>query len=199
MAAGESARMGSPKQLLKVQGLSLVRRVCQVALQTPCRPVVLVLGANKAAIAPEVADLPLVFIDNPQWHTGMASSVKMGMAATYLTDKTLDAVLILVCDQPYLSVGVVEQILDTYQRTDKGIVACRYAGQVGVPVVFERKYFESLIMLQGDEGARKLLRNHLDDIELVDFEAGQYDLDTPGDYEAFVAQHRPGVQSNSST
>jgi molybdenum cofactor cytidylyltransferase len=188
LAAGESARMGAPKQLLPVGQLSLIRHVAQAALATACKPVVLVLGAHKAEVVPEVADLPLVFIDNPHWATGMASSVKMGLVGTYLTDKTLDAVLILVCDQPHLNTAVLTQMLLAFEETDKGIIACRYGQQVGVPVLFGRQYFDALLGLQGDEGARRLLKAHLADAAFVDFEAGLQDLDTPADYQAYLAQ-----------
>ena len=96
--------MGSPKQLLEVEGKSLIHLTAEIALATDCYPIVLVIGANKAQIAPEIIDLPLTVIDNPMWHEGMASSVKMGLAGIYMTFKNIEAVIMLVCDQPYISV-----------------------------------------------------------------------------------------------
>ncbi|MEZ4904637.1 MAG: NTP transferase domain-containing protein [Spirosomataceae bacterium] len=95
MAAGASKRMGSPKQLLAIDGKSLVRRTSEIALATECYPVVLVIGAHKAQIAPEIIDLPLTVIDNQMWHEGMASSLKIGLAGMYMTYKDIDAVIML--------------------------------------------------------------------------------------------------------
>lgn len=186
LAAGQSSRMGQPKQLLKIGEKSLIRHIAAVALATECRPVVLVIGANKALVAPEIADLPLVFIDNPQWQTGMSTSLKMGMVGIYLTDKAIEAVLILVCDQPYLSPELLNQMITVYESSGKGIVVCRYDNQLGVPVLFGRKYFEQLISLKGDEGAKSIIKENLTDAEVVDFEAGKFDLDTPEDYQYWI-------------
>jgi molybdenum cofactor cytidylyltransferase len=183
LAAGESKRMGSPKQLLQIEGKSLITRTAEVALATDCYPVVLVIGAHKPQIAPEIVRLPLTVIDNPTWHEGMASSVKMGLIGMYMTYKDIDAVLFLVCDQPHLSVALLEKILAEYQSKNAPIVACQYAGQVGVPVLFTRPYFEELLDLKGDKGAKSILMSHLDEAHLVHFEGGEIDLDTPDDYQ----------------
>lgn len=185
LAAGESKRMGSPKQLLDIAGKSLLRRTAEVALATDCYPVVMVIGANKAPIAPEIIDLPLTVIDNPMWHEGMSTSVKMGMAGLYMTYKEVEAVLIMVCDQPYVSVSLLERMIEVYRTKKPPIVACKYGEEIGVPVLFDRKLFDELLTLSGDKGAKPIVMNHLDEAYLVTFEAGSIDLDTPEDYEAF--------------
>ena len=185
LAAGESRRMGSPKQLLEVEGQSLIRRTAQAALGTTAQPVVLVVGANKIKIAPELEGLPLTIIDNPMWKTGMASSVKMGLAGMWMMTKESDAVLVLVCDQPHISTELLQNIIDTYQKKQPRIVACRYAHQVGVPALFDRSLFDELLGLEGEKGAKPVLMNHLDEAHLIRFENGIIDLDTPEDYENF--------------
>ncbi|WP_428661573.1 nucleotidyltransferase family protein [Runella sp.] len=185
LAAGESKRMGSPKQLLDIDGKSLLRRTAEVALATECYPVVMVIGANKARIAPEIINLPLTVIDNPMWPEGMSSSVKMGMAGLYMTYKDVDAVIMLVCDQPYISVSLLERMIEMYEAKKPLIVACKYGDQVGVPALFDRRLFDELLSLTGDKGAKPVIMNHLDETHLLTFEAGSVDLDTPEDYEAF--------------
>lgn len=187
LAAGESKRMGSPKQLLDIEGKSLIRRTAEVALATDCYPVVLVIGANKAQIAPKIIDLPLTVIDNPKWHEGMASSVKMGLVGLYMTYKDVEAVIMLVCDQPYLSVSLLERMVETYRTKKAPIVACKYGEQVGVPALFDRKLFEELLNLTGDKGAKPVLMNHLDETYLITFEAGSIDLDTLEDYQNYLS------------
>lgn len=185
LAAGESKRMGSPKQILNVEGKSLIRRTSQVALATGHAPVVLVLGANKPQIVPEIADLPLTIIDNPMWHQGLSASVKMGMAGLWMTDKNMDAVLILVCDQPYLNVELLNKMIEVYSTKKPNLVACRYGDEVGVPVLFDKSLFGELLNLTGDKGAKPVLMNHLDEAHIIDFELGEIDLDTPEDYQKY--------------
>jgi len=185
LAAGESKRMGSPKQLLTVEGQSLIRRTSEIALATECYPVVLVIGANKSQIAPEVIDLPLTVIDNTMWHEGMSSSIKMGLAGLYMTYKEVEAVIILVCDQPYLSASLLERMVSIYREKKPPIVACKYSNQVGVPALFDRTLFDELLNLTGEKGAKAILMSHLDEAHLITFEAGIIDLDTPQDYEQF--------------
>ncbi|HAK75319.1 MAG TPA: 4-diphosphocytidyl-2C-methyl-D-erythritol synthase [Runella sp.] len=186
LAAGESKRMGSPKQLLQIEGKSLIHRTAEIALATDCYPVVMVIGANKPQIAPEIVDLPLTIIDNPMWHEGMSSSVKMGLAGVYMTYKEIEAVIILVCDQPYLSVSLLERMIEIYNTKKPRLIACRYGEQLGVPALFDRTLFEELLNLKGDKGAKPVLMNHLDEAHILQFEAGSIDLDTPDEYQAFL-------------
>ncbi|AYQ32148.1 NTP transferase domain-containing protein [Runella sp. SP2] len=186
LAAGESKRMGSPKQLLQIEGKSLIHRTAEIALATDCYPVVMVIGANKPQIAPEIVDLPLTVIDNPMWHEGMSSSVKMGLAGVYMTYKEIEAVIILVCDQPYLSVSLLERMVEIYNTKKPRLIACKYGEQLGVPTLFDRTLFEELLNLKGDKGAKPVLMNHLDEAHILQFEAGSIDLDTPDEYQAFL-------------
>ena len=69
---------------------------------------------------------PLTIIDNPMWHEGMSSSVKIGLAGVYMTYKEVEAVIILVCDQPYLSVSLLERMVEIYTTKKPRLIACRY-------------------------------------------------------------------------
>lgn len=183
---------GEPKQLLTYKGQSLIRRITDTALALQTGPVVVVLGANRERIEPELAGLPVTLIDNANWHTGMASSLKVGLAALYLTNKDIDAVMILLTDQPLVSVGLLLHMLETHTDTNKGIVACRYDDQLGVPALFDRKYIEQMLQLEGDRGAKWVIVKHRNDCAEVPFEAGAIDLDSKRDVELF-AQAQAGV------
>jgi molybdenum cofactor cytidylyltransferase len=187
LAAGASTRMGGePKQLLTYKGQSLIRRITDTALALQTGPVIVVLGANRERIAPELASLPITLVDNEAWQTGMASSLKMGLAALYITNKDIDAVLILLTDQPLVSVGLLQFMLETYVTENKGIVACRYDDQLGVPALFDRKYIEQMLQLEGDKGAKWVIIKHRQDCAEVPFEAGAIDLDSKRDVELFA-------------
>ena len=185
LAAGASKRMGTPKQLLDLGGTTLLRRTVEVALATEFRPVVVVLGANKTQIAPQIIDLPVTIIENPKWEEGMSTSVKMGLVGLYMTEKKLDAAMVLVCDQPHISVQLLTSMAKVQALTNKKIVACQYEGQLGVPVLFEREMFTELLDFQGDKGARFLLHKFPEQTARVRFDLGNIDLDTPQDYQTY--------------
>ncbi|WP_461049298.1 nucleotidyltransferase family protein [Spirosoma arcticum] len=188
LAAGDSSRMGGePKQLLAYKGQSLMRRVTETALALQRGPVVVVLGANRDQIVPELAGLPVTLVDNPAWPTGQASSLKTGLAALYLTRKEdIDAVLVLHTDQPMVSVGLLIHMLDVWKDHGTGIVACRYDTQVSVPALFSRDYIAQLLQLEGDKGVKWVIVKHRSDCVEVPFEAGAIDLDSKRDVALFT-------------
>ncbi|WP_138991509.1 NTP transferase domain-containing protein [Larkinella sp. C7] len=187
LAAGTSSRLSNqPKQLIEWEGRTLLRRVVDTALATTFRPVVVVVGANKNRITPELEGLPVTIIDNQHWQQGLSSSVKTGLAAVYLTQKEIDAVLFLLTDQPHVDRGLLLQLVQVYEESGKGIVASGYANSLGVPALFDRKYISELLSLEGDQGAKWIIKNHPDDCAEVPFEPGSIDLDTSQDVERFL-------------
>lgn len=195
LAAGGSTRMGAPKQLLHVDGSSLIKRVAEMAMDTPCYPIVVVLGANKELVRKELERMPITLIDNPNWQEGMASSLKMGMVGAYMTFKDLEAVIFLTVDMPFVSADLIENLISKAQENignteeQPDIVACRYDGQIGIPVLFKRKLFTELLELKGDTGAKKVIMAHKDKTTMVDFPQGKFDLDTIEEYREFLSNY----------
>ncbi len=190
LAAGASSRMGMPKQLLMIDGKTLIKRVTEMCLDTPCHPIVVVLGANRGDIKVELDKMPITIIENPKWADGMASSLKMGLVGAYMTQKDIDAAIFLTVDMPYVSVGLInEMILEAHQNTDNQIVACKYGGNLGIPVLFKRSLFNDLLELKGDEGAKKIVRQNKDKTIEIDFPKGKIDLDTTDEYWDFIENH----------
>jgi molybdenum cofactor cytidylyltransferase len=193
LAAGGSTRMGAPKQLLHIAGQSLMKRVAEMAMDTPCYPIVVVLGANKALVRKELDRMPVTLIDNPNWQDGMASSLKMGLVGAYMTFKDLEAVIFLTVDMPYVSVELIEHLIKKAQENmsttneTPDIVACRYDGQPGIPVLFKRNRFNDLLELKGDTGAKKVIMAHQDKTATIDFPQGKFDLDTIEEYRNFLS------------
>ena len=101
LAAGSSSRLGEPKQLLTNNGKTLVRQITETALSLKTGPVVVVLGANQAPIQAELKDLPIQLVHNPNWQEGMASSLQTGL--NYLSSTSIDAFLVLLTDQPFVT------------------------------------------------------------------------------------------------
>ncbi len=171
LAAGASQRMGRPKQTLVLEeGKSMLLKTVETALATSLRPVVVVVGANKGEIVPELKGQPVTIVDNAFWQEGMASSVKIGLAGLFMTQPKLDGVLMLVCDQPYVTADLLEQMVRTYEESGKKAVACRYQKQWGVPVLIGRELLAELTHLTGDQGAKPLLKKHIKEVAFVDFE-----------------------------
>ena len=192
LAAGASSRMGAPKQLLHIQGKTLIKRITEMTMDTICYPIVVVLGANRAIIRKELERMPITIIDNPQWEQGMSSSIKMGLVGAYMTKKEIDAVIFLTVDMPLVSAELINKMINKASEEHNGnqkleIVACKYDGQIGIPALFKRPLFNDLLELKGDQGAKKIIIENKDRTTLIDFPAGKVDLDTIEEYRKFVS------------
>src|SRR5690606_31822400 len=116
---------------------------------------------------------PVDIVVNDEWEKGMGNSIKRGLRYLLQQNPQLDNVLIAVCDQPHISSKVIASLLQEHGRKLKPITASMYADVPGVPVVFEKTYFEKLLLIADDEGARKLLRQNPSDVALVQFPGGE--------------------------
>jgi molybdenum cofactor cytidylyltransferase len=191
LAAGASTRMGRPKQLLPVGGKSLLRHVTDIVLASPAWPVVIVLGAQAEVIRPAVARLPVLIVDNPDWAEGLASSIRAGIRVIDSFSLSLEAALLVLCDQPGLSTEIITRLDGEHHRTGKSIVAARYDDHPGPPALFARRHFHELLELHGAGGARPLFARHADALATVAFPELAADLDTPADYQAFLTHRHP--------
>lgn len=185
LAAGASKRMGQPKQLLPVRGKSLLRQVATVCLTAPVSPVVVVLGANSAQIAPCLDGLTARIVINPNWSEGMGTSLRFGMEHLLEDNPTLQNVVIALGDQPDLSCSLVAKLIEAQKATGRSIVASECDGVRGPPVLFTARHFPELLALRGDAGARELLKAYAEEITSVPL-AARLDLDTPVDYRAYA-------------
>lgn len=180
LAAGNSSRLGQSKQLVQVNGVSLLRRSTEIAIQTT-QPVVVVLGAHAEAHQQVIADLKTEIVVNDAWQTGMGSSLKAGLSHLVQANPKVDAAMILVCDQPYLSVAHLQKLIAANRQQVKPIVASTYANVIGVPAIFKKELFPHLLQLDNDSGARKIIQQFTDQAHVISFEKGEIDIDTPQD------------------
>jgi len=179
LAAGESKRLGRPKQNLFFNGQTLLQHAVQSGQESECEAIMVVLGANSDEIVP----IPgITTLYNKDWKKGMASSIRRAMVEIN-DDPSVDKVIIMLCDQPFVSATLLNTLISKQIETGKSIIACAYNGTTGVPVLFEHAFFGELLLLQGHEGAKKILKNHVIDIVTIPFEQGGIDIDTPADYE----------------
>jgi molybdenum cofactor cytidylyltransferase len=180
LAAGASTRLGQPKQLLRLGGKTLLAQICETALGVENQQVIVVLGANFEAIKPAIQHLPVQVFTNEKWAEGMGSSIACGMA--HLPENA-DAVLLLLCDQPFVTTILLEKLVEKWRLSAASIVASAYGGSFGPPALFDQKYFPELAALQGQQGAKKLMEKHRENLKLVDFPEGATDIDTVEDWE----------------
>ncbi|MGB3640990.1 MAG: nucleotidyltransferase family protein, partial [Rivularia sp. (in: cyanobacteria)] len=117
LAAGKASRMGKPKQLLTYQGTSLISHAVKIGLNSICKPVLVVLGAYAEQIKPEINNLAIQIVENPEWETGMSSSIRVGITAIKESNPNLDAVIIALADQPLISEVVFDRLIQSYQET----------------------------------------------------------------------------------
>jgi len=179
LAAGASTRMGKPKQLLPYQGSSLLKHTIESAIASVCKPVIVVLGANAQQIRSEVTQPSVQVVENPQWNLGMSASIRRGI----LSLESVDAAVIAVCDQPFLSSEIINILVEAYHSTGKPIIASQYAETLGVPALFSQIFFSELAALEETVGAKHLMNRHLNEVFCVPFPLGAVDIDTPKDYE----------------
>lgn len=178
LAAGASTRLGQPKQLARYKGQTLLRRAAATAISSRCRPVVVVLGAQAERMQPELDGLAVSVIVNPEWQSGMASSLQTGLQAL---EEGASGVAVILCDQPLLTVETLDALVDAWEAADAPLAACEYAGALGVPAVFGRQLFPELAALSGAEGAKKVIVRHAALAARVAFPGGAWDIDRPQD------------------
>jgi len=179
--------MGQPKQLLRVGDRTLIRRTIDTVLASPAWPVAVVLGAHAGAIRAEIARLPVLAVDNREWEEGLASSIRAGVRTLESFSRSLDAAVLVLADQPRLSADALRQLAEEHRRRGRSIVAAHYAGHPGPPALFARRHFPELLALSGPDGARPLFARHAAELVTVPLPELAIDLDTPADYESFLA------------
>lgn len=180
LAAGESRRLGQPKQNLVFRNKTLLQHAIDAALGSGCKPVIVVLGANSGLI--ELAaneDIKPVY--NSGWNEGMASSIRAGIKA--LENYEADNVLIMLCDQPFADAKLISAMQTRQQETGKAIVACSYGNTIGVPALLSKSLFPELLLLKGNEGAKHILKDRPQELTIVPFDIGAIDIDTAEDYD----------------
>ncbi len=185
LAAGNSSRLGRPKQLLAYKNKTLLQVVSDAALQTDFRPVTIVLGAYKNEIAKQINGT-VKYVINEHWQQGMALSISAGLTATLKFQPGIQQVIIAVSDQAFITCEIFEQLHRQQQLYGKGIVASQYGDTTGTPVLFTKKYFADLLSLKGDSGARSILKNCPADVATISFEKGEMDIDTEEDYKKLI-------------
>jgi len=175
-AAGASRRLGQPKQLVLYQGQSLIRRAVNIAESLRPTEVVVVTGAHAEMIEQEVNGTSAQCIRNPDWLSGMGSSIASGTKAM---GQQTNGLMVLLCDQWRVQQTDLRSLLETWRTDTNRIVCSETRARRCPPVIFPHWCFAALRKLSGDQGAHDILDAHSDWLTVVQVDNAASDLDTP--------------------
>lgn len=184
LAAGGSSRMGRPKQLLRIGNKSLVRIAAEAAIEALGDPTVVVTGSCGEQVAAQLGGLPLHVAHNAGWERGMGSSIRHGVESILKLGPHIGALLITLCDQPGVSAQTLRKLLDAQIETGASLCAASFDETVGPPALFTRAFFDDLLSLPDEAGAKQLLLKHSGSLCRVNCPEAARDVDTPDDYDA---------------
>ena len=177
LAAGASRRLGQPKQLLRFKNSTLLNHVIVTCQRAGFEIVNVILGAHHEKIIPSIPEVANVLINN-NWKFGMATSIHL--AIENISNEN-EGILLLVGDQPGLSVEVLLNMKQEIMANPLGIISSEYREGFGPPVFFNKRFFNELKSLQGDKGAKDLIKREQNEVTYISFPTGNIDIDTEGD------------------
>jgi molybdenum cofactor cytidylyltransferase len=191
LAAGASSRfragggLDPTKLVAKLDGKPIVRRVAEAALAAKARPIVVVTGYERDSVEAAIAGLEIGVAFNPQFASGLASSLSVGLSAM---PRDVVGAIVLLGDMPRIEPQLIDAMIDAFLARKEALAAVpSREGRRGNPVLLGRGLFEAAMRLTGDEGARRLI-GALNASELVEVEAPDtgvsFDIDTPEDLAA---------------
>ena len=180
LAAGRSRRLGQSKQLLCVDGETMIHRSVRLALATDPADCVVVCAADTDLSAAAVADLACRCVICADADHGMSASLRCGLAAL---DAACAGALVLLTDQPGLNASHLLALCAAWRGQPDGTAASGYAGTLGVPALLPRAWFKELAAASGDIGARELLRARAAEVRVVSAAQLERDIDRPADLE----------------
>jgi molybdenum cofactor cytidylyltransferase len=184
LAAGRASRFGSPKLLADVHGRPMLVRALDTLLEVAREGrIVVVLGANADRLEPLVRGVRVSVVINRGHADGMASSIRTGLASV---PPDCRGVMIALADQVSVTPGDLRRLVDAWRENPERVAAARYGDSVGVPAIFPAAMFDQLEKLQGDRGARDLLRREAGQVTGVPMPTAAVDVDTPADLAAVV-------------
>ena len=180
LAAGASRRFGRPKQLVTVNGVTMVERAVALALHACDPPVIVVTGAEGKRVGECLVDRDVRIVPNPNWRDGLASSLHAGIGSV---GSGCDAVLVLPCDLPRLTEDDLDRLTAAWSERPHLPAAALYDGVLGIPAILPVTHFGEIARNTGDQGARDFLRHSGVEVTTVPIEAAGWDVDAPGDLE----------------
>lgn len=189
LAAGESSRMGAIKQLLPWKGNTLLNHTIEQGLSSDVDSVFVVLGANSKQIISAISTSKIQIIENTEWTLGMGRSISCAMEFVEKNTIHYDAALIALADQPLIDTTHYNNLINVFIDDDKKIVATQLNKKAGVPAIFGSIYFQSLLKLKHDIGAREIIAAHSEELQIVNAGDRILDIDTMETYKELYKKY----------
>lgn len=192
LAAGGASRFGSSKQLLKWKNSNLLKHTLETAISSNACNVSLVLGANYDSILKEIDSNFASVFRNEAWQKGLGNSIAFGVKSVNKVISNVDGVLILLADQPLIKTSYLNNLIDKFECNKEQIIASTYINKkFGVPVIFDACYFNELMKLNDDDGAKTILKKYKSKVTTINQGSRFDDIDTIEDYKRlYDANHQ---------
>ena len=186
LAAGKSSRMGNIKQLLKIEGKTLIENAIETSMKIEKTSTLCVLGAHAAEIKKKV-DLSNVDVTiNKDYELGLSSSIISGIKHLQKQKKQFDGIFLLLADQPAIKLAYYQEMVALFSKEKKKIIASRYENRFGVPAIFPKSFIENLLAIKGDKGAKEFLQKNKKEILSPKTLVNLVDIDTPKEYKSYL-------------
>lgn len=180
--------MGEPKQLLRFGESTIVETVADNMLGAKFDEVIVVVGHRAAQIQEQLRTRPVRIVFNPDYREGMLTSAQAGIKAL----EQSEAFALMLVDQPFISSALINQVIDAYVQTDKGIAIPSYNYKRGHPVIFHQRYVREVLALASESGGvRTLFKKYDNDIHYVPVDTDRVlrDIDYREDYERALKEN----------
>jgi len=190
LAAGNSSRLGFPKQLLKWKDTTLLQHVINTVNEVELDEKILVLGAHFENIKSNIDAGETIVLCNENWNKGLGHSIAFGIKYIMESLPNIENVLIMLADQPLIDSNFLNEMMETHQLNPNNIICTLYKNnKLGVPAIFNKIYFEELSQLNHDKGARDLLKKYYNEVISLNGMSVIRDIDTQEDYEELYKRY----------
>ena len=182
LAAGESKRIGTPKQLLPLGQNTILGQTIDNFLSSKLTEIVVVVGYRAQEIINEIGNRPVKVITNPNYQQGIGTSIAVGLT---LISSKVQGIMIGLADQPFIDGQTIDRLIKAFSNSTKGIVIPVHKSRRGNPIIFKVNYKKELLLLKGDIGGREIIAKHSEDVIEVNFDSDNVviDIDTENKYD----------------
>ncbi len=186
LAAGKSSRMGNIKQLLKIEGKTLIENTIETSMKIEKTSTLCVLGAHAAEIKKKVDMSNVDVTINKDYELGLSSSIISGIKHLQKQKKQFDGIFLLLADQPAIKVAYYQEMVALFSKEKKKIIASKYENRFGIPAIFPKSFIKNLLAIKGDKGAREFLQKNKKEILSPKTRVNLVDIDSPKDYKTYL-------------
>ncbi|WP_026776587.1 nucleotidyltransferase family protein [Polaribacter sp. Hel_I_88] len=185
LAAGKSSRMKSIKQLEKINQKTLLDITLEKIKNIFSDDIFCVLGANADKVKSEIVTKNINFINNTNFETGLSASIVAGIHHFKKNNLNFESFFILLADQPAIDIAYLKSMIFLSEENKENIIASKYGNKFGVPAIIPKKYFNDLILIEADKGAKEFINHHKNDVLCSDLSTNLLDIDTKEDLNSY--------------